>query len=576
MIMKHLKETLFVALVISLHSNLSYAQTQISAVFPAEKGQKFNGRLLFIFSTNDKAEPRYQVKDEVDTQQLFGQNVDNWTANQPILLDNSAFGYPNNALAQLPSGEYWVQAVLHKYETFVRKNGAVVKLPAERGEGQNWRTAPGNLYSKPQKIKYNAAAKQLIQLVLDQENPVITQPKDTKYIKHIRIQSKLLTEFWGKPMFLGAHVLLPHGFDQHPEAKYPLMVNHGHFPSDFDGFNENPPTANADTSDYSERFNKYGLKKLAAQEAFDFYKKWTSADFPRFLIIEIQHANPFYDDSYAVNSANLGPYGDAIHYELIPEIEKQFRGLAQGWARFSYGGSTGGWEALATQIYYPDMFNGCFAACPDPIAFNAYTVVDLYKDKNAYYTEGSFKKTLRPGKRDYLGHVKTTLQDANQRELAIGDNSRSGDQWDIWEAVYSPMGTNGYPKPIWNKKSGEIDPEVAKYWQENYDLLHIVKRDWAKLGPKLQGKIHIYCGDMDNYYLNNAVYLFEDYLKQTKNPACGCEVAYGDRAEHCWNGDPNSPNYLSRLRYNTMYVEKIMQRIAATAPAGADLKSWRY
>ena len=574
--MIHQKKSLHVLLALCLLSCLSHAQTQISASFPADKGKKFDGRLLFIFSTNDKAEPRFQVKDEVDTQQLYGQDVTDWSANQPVLLDGSAFGYPINALKQLPTGNYWVQAVLHKYETFVRKDGAVVKLPADRGEGQNWRTAPGNLFSKPQKISYDADKKTVVRLVLDRENPELPQPKDTKYIKHIRIQSKLLTEFWGKPMFLGAHVLLPHGFEQHPEAKYPLCVNHGHFPADFDGFAKTPPPADADTSDYSERFNKYGLKKLAAQEAHDFYKKWTASDFPRFLIVEIQHANPFYDDSYAVNSANLGPYGDAIHYELIPEIERQFRGLAQGWARFTYGGSTGGWEALATQVFYPDMFNGCFAACPDPISFNAYTVVDIYKDKNAYYTEGPFKKTLRPGKRDYLGHVKTTLQDANYRELALGSNSRSGDQWDIWEAVYSPVGENGYPKPIWNKLTGQIDPKVAEYWRENYDLLHIVKRDWAKLGPKLQGKIHIYCGDMDNYYLNNAVYLFEDYLKQTKNPACGCEVAYGDRAEHCWNGDPNSPNYLSRLRYNTMYVEKILKRIAAAAPADADLKSWRY
>ena len=574
--MIHQKKSLHVLIALCLLSCLSHAQTQISASFPADKGKKFDGRLLFIFSTNDKAEPRFQVKDEVDTQQLYGQDVTDWSANQPVLLDGSAFGYPINALKQLPTGNYWVQAVLHKYETFVRKDGAVVKLPADRGEGQNWRTAPGNLFSKPQKISYDADKKTVVRLVLDRENPELPQPKDTKYIKHIRIQSKLLTEFWGKPMFLGAHVLLPHGFEQHPEAKYPLCVNHGHFPADFDGFAKTPPPADADTSDYSERFNKYGLKKLAAQEAHDFYKKWTASNFPRFLIVEIQHANPFYDDSYAVNSANLGPYGDAIHYELIPEIERQFRGLAQGWARFTYGGSTGGWEALATQIFYPDMFNGCFAACPDPISFNAYTVVDIYKDKNAYYTEGPFKKTLRPGKRDYLGHVKTTLQDANYRELALGSNSRSGDQWDIWEAVYSPVGENGYPKPIWNKLTGQIDPKVAEYWRENYDLLHIVKRDWAKLGPKLQGKIHIYCGDMDNYYLNNAVYLFEDYLKQTKNPACGCEVAYGDRAEHCWNGDPNSPNYLSRLRYNTMYVEKILKRIAAAAPADADLKSWRY
>ena len=303
---------------------------------------------------------------------------------------------------------------------------------------------------------------------------------------------------------------------------------------------------------------------------------WISKEFPRFVIIEIQHANPFYDDSYAVNSANVGPYGDAINYELIPFIEKQFRCIGQGWARFTYGGSTGGWEALATQMFYPDMYNGCFVACPDPIDFRAYTVVNIYDDKNAYYATGPFKSVPRPGHRNYLGHLNATLEEMNRKELVLGTKSRSGDQWDIWQAVYSPVGTDGYPKPIWDKLTGEIDHSVAAYWRENYDLGYLLKRDWAKLGPKLEGKIHIYCGDMDNYYLNNAVYLVEEFLKTTTNPFYAGEVAYGDRAEHCWNGDPTLPNAISRLRYHQIYVPKILDRMKRSAPAGADVKSWRY
>mgnify|MGYP001791281602 CR=1 FL=1 len=319
-----------------------------------------------------------------------------------------------------------------------------------------------------------------------------------------------------------------------------------------------------------------GYNRIQQQEAYDFYQTWTGPDFPRMIIIEIQHQNPYYDDSYAVNSANLGPYGDAITYELIPYIEEQFRGIGEGWARFLYGGSTGGWEALAAQVMYPEEYNGCFAACPDPIDFRAYTVVDIYQDTNAYYLPSKYKKTLRPGRRDYLGHVSTTLEDMNHRELALGTNSRSGQQWDIWQAVYSPVGDNGYPKPIWDKRTGTIDPSVAEYWQENYDLRYILERDWDKLGPDLQGKIHIYCGDMDNYYLNNAVMLMEEFLVNTENPHYDGEVAYGDGAEHCWNGDPELPNAISRLRYNTMYVPKILERIKEGAPQGADLSSWRY
>jgi hypothetical protein len=293
-------------------------------------------------------------------------------------------------------------------------------------------------------------------------------------------------------------------------------------------------------------------------------------------VVEIQHANPYYDDSYAVNSANLGPYGDAITRELLPEIERRFRGIGEGWARFLYGGSTGGWEALAVQVFYPDDYNGAFAACPDPIDFGAYTSVDLYRDANAYYADGPFQRLARPGHRNWLGHVSATVEDYNHLELALGTKGRSGDQFDIWEAVYSPVGEDGYPKRIWDKRSGVIDPDVAAHWREGYDLRHILERDWAELGPKLAGKIHIYVGDMDNYYLNNAVYLMEDFLKSTTDPAYGGEVDYGDRAEHCWNGDHESSNAVSRLRYNTMYVPKILKRIEASAPAGADLTSWRY
>ena len=171
-------------------------------------------------------------------------------------------------------------------------------------------------------------------------------------------------------MYLGAHVLLPEGFDSHPDAHYPLVIFHGHFPEDFGGFRETPPDPNL-KPEYSERFHLEGYNRTQQEYAYKFYQEWTGPNFPRFLIVEIQHANPYYDDSYAVNSANLGPYGDAITYELIPEIEKQFRGIGKGWARFLYGGSTGGWEALAAQMFYPDEYNGAWAACPDPIDFRA-------------------------------------------------------------------------------------------------------------------------------------------------------------------------------------------------------------
>ena len=534
-----------------------------------------DGRIILILTTRDEPEPRFQVTSGSSAPLVFGIDANDLAPGAEAVIDADVFGFPLESVALIPPGRYYVQALLHKYETFNLANGKTVKLPMDRGEGQRWNRAPGNLYSTPQRVRVDPASAERISITLDQTIPPIEPPEDTEYIKHITMQSDLLTEFWGRPMYLGAHVLLPEGFDEHPEAHYPLVLFHGHFPYDFGGFRPEPPDPDLEP-DYSSRFDVHGYNRIQQQEAHDFYQTWTGPDFPRMLIIEVQHATPYYDDSYAVNSASQGPWGDAIMHELVPFIEEQFRGIGEGWARFTYGGSTGGWEALAVQVLYPDEFNGAFAACPDPIDFRAYTQMNIYDDDNAYYYDSQFKLTERPAHRDWLGTIDRTVRDDNYLELVLATHGRSGQQWDIWQATYSPMGDDGYPKPIFDKFTGEIDHEVAEYWRENYDLRYIMERDWRTLGPKLEGKVHIYCGDMDNYYLNNAVYLTEEFLESTTNPYYGGEVDYGDRAEHCWNGDQANPNQISRLRYNTMYVPKILARIEAAAPSGADLTSWRY
>jgi len=561
---------------------------QISVSNAAESGIKFtisfpekfysgpvDGRMLLLIAANDEQEPRFQVNQLPETQLAFGINVEGLEPGADAIFDSDVFGYPLKSLADLQAGEYWVQGLLHKYETFHRADGHTVKLPMDRGEGQQWNKAPGNLYSTPRKIKINPAADSTIRIQLDQKIPPIEPPQDTKYIKHVKIKSKLLSKFWGRPMYLGACVLLPEGFETHQKVKYPLIINHGHFPYTFGGFRPEPPDPDL-KPDYSQRFNLHGYNRIVQEHAHQFYKEWTGPDFPRMVIIEIQHANPYYDDSYAVNSQNLGPYGDAITYELIPFIEKKFRCIGESWSRFLYGGSTGGWESLAAQVFYPDEYNGCFAACPDPIDFRAYELINIYEHKNAYFIDSRFKKTPRPARRNYLGEVSATLEEVNHYELVLGTKNRSGRQWDIWEAVFSPVGDDGYPKRIWDKMTGEINPEVAAFWKENYDIGHILRRDWKTLGPKLKGKLHIYCGDMDNYYLNNAVYLVEEFLESTKDPYYNGEVDYGDRAEHCWNGDHTRPNAESRLRYHQMYVDKILKRMKESAPEGTDLTSWRY
>ncbi len=334
-----------------LPSSLRAAPTnspQFSVSFPNERSaQPLDGRLLLILSNDPSEEPRMQISLAPRTQMIFGLDVDNLKPGQAVTIDDSAFGYPVRYLHDVKPGEYYMQVVLNRYETFHRADGHTVKLHMDQGEGQHWNISPTNLYSKPVKITVGADSAP-VTVSLDQEIPAIDPPKDTKYIRHMRIQSALLTKFWGRPMFLSANILVPEGFDAHPTAHFPLAIFEDHFNHDFEGFRTEPPDPNL-KPDFSERFHISGYNRIQQQEEYKFYQQWIAPKFPRLLVAQINHANPYYDDSYAVDSANLGPYGEAIETELIPALEKQFRAIGQGWAHFVYGGSTGGWESIAVQ-----------------------------------------------------------------------------------------------------------------------------------------------------------------------------------------------------------------------------------
>ena len=533
-----------------------------------------DGRLLLIFAPagqSPEQEPRELVNWDGSAIPFYGLDVEGWAPGTARRVDDRAFGFPVRRLRDLPPGEYRVQAFLNRYEAFRMGDGRVLKLPPDQGEGQQWRDKPGNLYSKPVTVRWNGRG---TTLVLSERIPPVQPFQETDWVKHVRIRSERLSKFWGRDMYVAAFVTLPQGFRDHPDARYPLVINHGHFPSAPAGWRETPPDPQL-KPDYSTRFQLAGYNRIQQELSYDFFKAWTGPGFPRVLLVEIQHPTPFYDDSYGVNSANNGPYGDAIQYELIPEIERRFRGIGEGWARFVYGGSTGGWIAMAVQMFYPDDYNGAWIACPDPIDFRHYMTVNLYEDRNAYWMPNRFKRTPRPAHRNWLGHIDTTIEENNLWELALGTRGRSGDQWDVWESVYSPVGPDGYPRRIWDRLSGEIDPVTAAYWKEHYDLSYILRRDWPTLGPKLRGKLRIYAGDMDNYYLNNAVYAVEEFLRSAQ-PAADAVIDYGDRAEHCWNGDHTRSNAWSRLRYPQMVLPWAVERMIMTAPKGADVSSWRY
>ena len=311
--------------------------------FPAARSaQPLDGRVLLFISDDGKTEPRTQ-SDQYranSTRPIFGVDVDGMKPGQAIVIDERVVGWPARSLKDIKPGDYFVQALINRYETFHRADGHTVKMPMDQGEGQHWDRKPGNFYSKPVKMHIDPAGSGEIAISMDQEVPPVAANKDTAQVKYLRVQNERLTKFWGRPMHLGAIVTLPQGWDTHPDARYPLLVHHGHFPvnAEGDGWRETPPDASAKDS-----------QRDTQAAAYQFYKDWNGPNFPRMIHVLVQHPTPYFDDSYAVNSANNGPYGDAITLDLIPMIEKQFRGIGQGWARVLTGGSTGGWERSASR-----------------------------------------------------------------------------------------------------------------------------------------------------------------------------------------------------------------------------------
>jgi hypothetical protein len=509
-----------------------------------------DGRMFVVLATTSNPEPRFQMSEqEARSAQFFGTDGDGFRAGfRYVFPDDTALGYPSLTFNDIPAGDYYVQGVFNKYTTFHLANGHTVKLPMDEGEGQHWNTKPGNLYSKPQLIHIDPKQSTMAHFNLDQVIPPIPPVADTDLVKHIRIQSDLLTKFYGRPMFLGGIVVLPAGWQDHANAHYPLLVNQGHFQRDFNGFRNNSPL----------------------------FQDWTTGKLPHMLILIIQHANPYYDDSYAVNSANVGPYGDAINHELIPYVEKQFRGIGAGWARALFGGSTGGWETLATQVFYPDDYNGAWGACPDPVDFHAYQSVNIYDSKNAYWEIGPFGRVPRPDMRGSDGLTEATNEGANRYELVMGTHGRSGEQWDIWQAVFSPAGDDGYPKPIWDPVTGVIDKDVAEYWRQHYDLTAIMQRDWKTLGPKLNGKLHVMVGMMDTYFLDNAVHLMQNMLDKSADPHVTGDFDYGPGQPHCYTGPPGATAREGSATFTQRVLKASSDWMLKTAPPGADTTSWRY
>lgn len=516
------------------------AQRVEISLAPSVAPRPVTGRVFFFLSRTNTPEPRFQGGSYGGSVPLFGLDVSALEAGQPAVIDAGVLGFPLRSLRDIPAGDYYVQGLLNVYTQFKRADGHTIWAHMDQWEGQQFNRSPGNLVSDVQRVHFDPASATPIRLTLTRALPPVPVPADTRWVKRIKIQSTLLSAFWGHPMYIGATVLLPKGFDENPAARYPAVYIQGHFglgaPFGFTTDSAPPETPEARAARTS---------RSAREPGPEFSQAWMSDGFPRMVAVTFQHPTPYYDDSYAVNSANNGPYADALLTELIPLLEKNYRLIAQPHARVLTGGSTGGWESIALQIQHPDFFGGTWTLYPDPVDFRHYQLTNLYEDSSAFVPNSSSNAWMVPERfmsRTPEGQPLVTMRQLSQLEAVLGSHERSGQQMNAWDAAYGPVGPDGYPRPAWDKLTGHINKDVALYMRDHhFDLSYYLQQNWSTIGPKLVGKIHVYVGDMDNYYLNLAVYQMEAFLKGTTNPRAEAVFEYGRPMKpHGWQPFTNA------------------------------------
>jgi hypothetical protein len=562
----HVLLALFLSACAALPEPASEFEVRVS-VSPALGSEPLTGR-MFLMLTPLEREPRtcmpytfaYYFNEPVfPYPQIFGLDVEGLVPGESVVFDADTLGYPHASLSGLAAREYLVQALLNVYTRFERADGHEIWAHMDQGEGQQFHLSPGNLYSATQRLRLDPREGITLDFELTQEIPPIPPLPENEYIRKVRIKSELVSAFWGHDFYVDATVLLPKGYDEHPDVRYPVLYYQGHF------FEDPPFGFPVELPEGAREARPFHHANEVFREA------WLSDDFPRMIVVTFQHATPFYDDSYFVDSASNGPWGRALLEEVLPELERRFRIVPEGWARVLTGGSTGGWVSAALQIYHPESFGGAWSFCPDPVDFRAFLDLDIYAEENAFHRSGdTWLAPERCLSRTETGYPRVSFREASRFSRVLGSRGRSGEFLDMWNALYGPVGADGYPQPLWDHETGVIDHEVASYWrQHGWDLRHTLEENWPTLGPALVGKLRFLVGEMDNFFLNLAVYHMETFLESTRDPHYAGVFTYArPLVGHTWAGyEQDFPMKL--LRDMVAHIEN-------NAPPELQPFPWRY
>jgi hypothetical protein len=481
--------SLFTVAILQLSLVTTVTAKAVSVTIKNLQEAQQEGRLHLIFSDSMDQEPRlYSAWPTKNIEPLFSRDLAGLSKGQTITLDASTKGFPFNSLENLPAGKWYVQAIYDSDFLDSRIN------------------SPLNVYSDVVEFENDGASDILLPLYLNQRLPKETLPNDGKFLKFVKMPSQILSEFWSADMYLRAGVILPNSYYDNPLKDFPVIFNIG---------------------GYHARYNR--AEKMYQNETFKQF--WFAPDTPQMVIVFLDGEAPF-GDSYQIDSANNGPYGQATWQEFLPYLTNQFNLVDNADSRFVTGCSTGGWVSLALQTYYPDLFNGAWSFSADGVDFKYFQLVDIYKDDNAFINEnGQQRPSYRAKDGDIIFSIKREIMMENQ----MGRNDSfaySGGQWGGWNAVFGPKLEDGAPSTIWDPLTGAIDKAIAAQWSK-YDLRVYTEKNWQTLGPKLQGKLNIWMGDMDNFYLNNAMHLYHEMLNVQKEPASDAKFTWVRGAGHC-------------------------------------------
>jgi hypothetical protein len=529
-------------------------------VAPGAHSGPLTGRLIVVVGKPgtgaNQPEPRLLIQPRGPA--LFAIDLQQLASGATAIVDGKSLGFPYQ-LSELPPGDYVVQAIVNVYEQVHRSDGKSPWLHMNDGTIEFFSNAAGNIYSDVVPVKVTAGGgANSVKLSITHVIPPAPAVQETEWIKRVKFQSPMLTKFWGRPIYMYASVLLPKGYNEHPDVRYPAVYTLGHGRNPLN-FSTTPPRS-GDPNEVSP--------VTGVQSGYATYQQWNGDNFPRVICISLEQQTPYFADSYSVNSVNNGPYGDAVVQEMMPFLEEKFRIIKKPYARQLEGASTSGWQSLAMQLQHPEYFGGAWIFQPDPIDFTRYQMTDIYADSNAFRVPtGPFTGTERYFQRTTDGQGLISTRELSRFEEVLGTKGRAAYQLEAWEAIYGPIDAQGYPVPLWDKLTGKIDHNVANYMRDHgYDLRAYAEKMWPTIGSQLVGKLHFSAGDMDDYWLNLAVYKFENFLKTTQNPHYEGDFIYGRPMKgHSWH-------------YATWadFMRKVGASIKAAAPAGENTAAWNY